>query len=168
MKSALIIIADKDFRDEEYQVPKDIFEKADIKVVTASTTLNEVKGKLGLKVKPDILLKDADMTLFDALIFVGGNGAEQYFNDENALKLAKEAYQKNKVYAAICIAPVILANAGLLQNKKSTSFLSEINILKEKGAIYVNEEVVVDGKLVTADGPKSAKKFGEAIVKLLR
>ena len=102
-----------------------------------------------------------------ALIFVGGAGAEQYFEDRTAINLAKEAAEKNKIYGAICIAPVILANAGLLNHKKATVFQSEILQIKKRGAHYTNENVVVDGHLVTANGPEAATEFGEAILKLL-
>ncbi|RPJ75789.1 MAG: DJ-1/PfpI family protein [Alphaproteobacteria bacterium] len=168
MKSVAMVIAEKNFRDEEYQMPKEILEKAGIKVVTVSTTLKEVTGKLGLKVTPDELLENIDPKQHDAVIFIGGGGAEQYFDDERALNLAKAAAENKKIYGAICIAPVILANAGLLKNKKATVFSSEVSMIKEMGAIYTDEGVVIDGNLVTADGPASAKNFGEAIVNLLK
>lgn len=168
MKSVAMVIAENNFRDEEYQIPKEILEKAGVKVVTVSTTLNEITGKLGLKVTPDKLLENIDINHYNALIFVGGGGAEQYFDDERALNLAKIAAINQKIYGAICIAPVILANAGLLKNKKATVFSSEISTIKEMGAIYTDSGVVIDGNLVTADGPASAKNFGEAIVDLLK
>jgi protease I len=168
MKTVVMVIAEKDFRDEEYQGPKEVLEAAGIVVVTACTTIQQVKGKLGLKVVPDILVENINTDLVDGLIFVGGGGAEQYFNDPLAHNFALEAAQKGKVYGAICIGPSILANAGLLKNKKVTCYPSEVTNLTQRGAIYVNEPVVVDGKLVTANGPKAALKFGEAIVSLLK
>ncbi|MDO9180889.1 MAG: DJ-1/PfpI family protein [Bacteriovorax sp.] len=167
MKSVAMVIAEKNFRDEEYQRPKEVLEKAGIKVVTISTTISTVSGKLGLKVTPDLLLDQVNINDFDALIFIGGGGAEQYFDDSKAIKLAQEAAGKNKICGAICIAPVILANAGLLNHKKATVFQSEISKIKEKGAHYTNKKVVVDGHLVTANGPEAAEDFGEAILKLL-
>lgn len=167
MKSAILIIAEKNFRDEEYQVPKNILEKAHIKVITVSTTLNEVTGKLGLKVIPDQLLSKTYLDQHDALIFIGGGGAEQYFHDIYAHELARDAKNKGKVLGAICIAPVILANAGILKNKHATVFPSEYKTIELAGAISSNESVVVDGKIITANGPDAAKEFGEQIVKLL-
>ena len=122
MKTVVLIIAEKTFRDEEYQVPKDILSKAEVNVITASTTIGEAVGKLGLKVKPDILINQIDVDKLDALIFIGGGGAEQYFHDPLAHRLAKDAIEKEKILGAICIAPVILANAGLLKGKKATVF----------------------------------------------
>ena len=167
MKSVVIVIAENNFRDEEYLRPKEILQKAGHKVVTASTTIKKAVGSLGLIVTPDILVENINIDNLDALIFVGGRGAKQYFNDQLAQKLADEAMQKGKIYGAICIAPTILANAGLLKGKKATSFSSEAVTIKEKGAIFTGEDVVVDGHLITAKGPEVAKKFGEAIAKLL-
>jgi protease I len=166
MKTIALVIADKNFRDEEYQHPKDVLVAAGFKVITACTTTKTVVGKLGLEVKPDMLVMDLIIDQIDALIFIGGGGAEQYFNDIIAHQLLKSAQEKGKIYGAICIAPVILANAGLLQDKKATVFSSEIETIKKAGAIYSTDDVVVDGKLVTANGPAAAKRFGEAIVKL--
>lgn len=169
MKTVVFIIAEKVFRDEEYQVPKEVLAKAGIKVITASTTTGEAVGKLGLKVKPDILVSQVDIANLDALIFIGGGGASQYFNDQLAHRLAKEAAEKGKIYGAICIAPTILANAGLLRGKKATVFPSPdgIEALKKGGAVYTRGDVEIDGKLITGCGPEAAKEFGEALVKML-
>jgi len=68
---------------------------------------------------------------------------------------------------AICIAPGILARAGILKDKKATVFPSEIETLKREGAHYSALPVVIDGKIVTADGPEAAEGFGKALVKTL-
>jgi len=65
--------------------------------------------------------------------------------------------------AAICIAPVILANAGLLKKKNATVFKSEIAAIEAKGAVYSGSGVTVDGNLITASGPDQAKQFGKEI-----
>ena len=167
MKTVVLVIAEKIFRDEEYQVPKGILSKAGIKVVTASTTTGEATGKLGLKVRPDILVSQIDTDTLDALIFIGGGGAEQYFHDPLAHRLAREAAQKGKVYGAICIAPVVLANAGLLKGKRATVFQSGAKSLNNGGAIYTGGDVEVDGKLITGCGPEAANEFGERLVEML-
>jgi len=168
MKTVVMVIAEKIFRDEEYQVPKDILSKAGIKVVTASTTTGEATGKLGLKVRPDILVSQIDTDQLDALIFIGGAGAEQYFHDQQAHKVAKEAAQKGKIYGAICIAPVILANAGLLNGKRATVFSSGAEDLKKGGAVYTGSDVDIDGNLITGCGPEAAKNFGERLLEMLK
>jgi protease I len=163
----LMIIAAGNFRDEEFLEPKGIFEKQGAKVVIASTTLKKVKGMLGATVMPDILIEKAKVEDYQAIIFVGGTGASQYWNDPLAHKIVKEAIKQGKILGAICIAPVTLANAGVLEGKKATVFESDKAELKAKGALYTGLDVQIDGNIITADGPTSATKFGETIVRAL-
>lgn len=167
VKTAVFVIAEKIFRDEEYDVPKKVLTDSGIKVVTASTTTDEAIGKLGMKVRPDILVKDIDVDELDALVFIGGGGAEQYFDDPLAHKLAQESLQKGKIVGAICIAPVILANAGILKDKKATVFPDGKDALDKGGANYTGAPVETDGNIVTASGPAAASEFGETLVKLI-
>lgn len=168
MKKAVMIIAEKDFRDEELLQPKEILEKNGIEVKVASTTLKEAKGVLGAKVKPDILVSDIKINDFDAVIFVGGAGSSQYWDDPVAHKLAQGAVNKDKIIAAICIAPVTLAKAGLLKGKRATVWSSESGQLESAGADYTGEPVEKDGKIITAAGPFAGREFAEEIVEALK
>jgi protease I len=167
MQSAVFIIAKNDFRDEEYLRPKEILEKAGVKTFTASSKTGEVNGLLGAKAKADILVKDVKPENYDAVIFIGGPGAQEYFDDPAAHNVAVETVKHDKLLGAICIAPVTLARAGVLKNKKATCFYSMRGELKAHGALVSEEPVVEDGKLVTADGPGSAKEFGALLLKNL-
>jgi protease I len=91
-------------------------------------------------------------------------GATEYWNDSQAIAIAKSAAGKGKLLGAICIAPVTLANAGLLEGKKATVWESEVDKLKAKGAKYTGAAVEVDGNVITANGPEAAAGFGSAIV----
>jgi protease I len=166
-KKVLIIIAERNFRDEELLEPKDILENRGVKITVASTSLQNVRGMLGATIKPDILLSSVKVQDYDVIIFVGGSGASQYWNDPLAHSIAKEAVQKGKILCAICIAPVTLANAKVLSGKKATVFSSEISKLEAKGAIYTGKSVQVEGKIITGEGPQAAEQFGKAIVKAL-
>lgn len=167
MKIAILVIAEQNFRDEEYQVPKTVLEAAGIKVITASTTTDWTIGKLGLRVKPDILVQDIHLDKADALVYIGGGGSEQYFTDPLAHDLATQMHSLGKVVGAICIAPVILANAGLLAGKQATVFPDGAQVLKANGANYTGNPVEVDGKIVTGNGPDAAQLFGEKLCFLL-
>ncbi len=166
-KRVVMVIASKGFRDEELSEPKLVIEKAGAKVVVASSSLNTATGMRGKKVKPDVLLKDVKADDFDAVIFVGGAGASEYWDDATAHSLAKDAVQKGKLVCAICIAPVTLANAGILEGKKATVWKSEASKLEAKGAKYTGKDVQVDGKIITANGPPASVAFGREIVKAL-
>lgn len=167
-KTIALVIAEKTFRDEEYQIPKKILERNGHKVLTVSTSLNEAVGKLGMKVKPDILVEQINSREIDALIFVGGGGSSQYFEDLTAHRLAKQVYEQGKIVGAICIAPVILAKAGLLKGKRATVFPDGVNELANNGAVYTGALVEVDGKIITGSGPEAAEAFGSQLVSMLR
>ncbi|MBN2566772.1 DJ-1/PfpI family protein [Candidatus Woesearchaeota archaeon] len=164
-RRALMIIAPEDFRDEEYDEPRRMLEEAGIGVVTASLTSAAV-SKAGRRQRVDITLDECGSN-YDAIVFVGGPGATLYFRHSKAHMLAQEMEHEGKVLAAICIAPSVLANAGVLKGKRVTSWPSQKVNLREHGAEWVDEPVVVDGKVVTANGPDASRAFGSAIAKLL-
>lgn len=166
-KRVVMVIAQKNFRDEELEEPKTILQRNGISVTVASAAKRTAVGKLGAVVQPDAALADINAGDFDAVVFVGGGGAAQYFDDPAALGLAGAAYDACKVVAAICIAPVILARAGLLKGKRATVFPEDSDAIAAVGAQYTGKPVEVDGKIITANGPAAAGAFGTALVKAL-
>lgn len=167
-KKVLMVISFENFRDEELLVPKDILEKNGLKVDIASTKKGIATGMLGAKVKVEMTINEVKIENYDGIIFVGGIGVEKLFDDPFALKLAQEFYEKKKIIGAICLAPGILANSGILKNKKATCFPSAKNILEKKGAIYTGKSIEVYENIITASGPEVVEKFGNEILKLLK
>jgi len=172
-KKVLMIIAFHDFRDEEYFLPKEIFEKEGFVVKTASTKKGTALGADGGEVEVDFSLDEVDVSQFDAVLFVGGPGALKYLDNEKSYQIAKETLNQGKILGAICIAPVILAKAKVLEGKKATVWSSPldkkgIKILKENGTEYISQDVVQDGKIITPNGPQSAQKFAEKILENLK
>lgn len=166
-KKVLMVIAPRDFQDEEFSKPKELLEAKGVEVKVASLTRETAIGMYGTKVTPDISMKNAKATDYDAIVFVGGNGAAALADDPQALALAIEAKKHDKIIGAICIAPVILAKAGILEGKKATVSASGKNELINAGATYTGKGVEVDGKVVTGSGPASAEEFGQAILRVL-
>lgn len=166
-KRALLVIAPETFRDEEYAEPKRVLEDHGVSVTTASTRPGECMGKLGMAATADISVCDALERTWDAVAFVGGGGASVFFDDPDAHELARRQDAAGGILAAICIAPSVLARAGLLEGKRATAFESQEEDLVVHGATWVQAPVVVDGRVVTANGPAAAADFGEAIVGLL-
>ena len=171
MKS-LIVIAFRNFQDMEYLVPKKILEDAGIETETISSKKGMAIGVFGETVLIDKTVSDIQIDDYDSLIFIGGGGCLSYLDNQDSYNIIKEAVEKNKVLAAICISPIILAKAGVLKGKKATVWNSPIDQfpVKELGknkAIYQEEAVVVDGEIVTARGPEAAELFGQAIIRLL-
>lgn len=171
-KKIAFVIAFRDFRDAEYFVPKEVLETAGAQITTVSNKSGTALGADGGEVKVDLLLTDLKSTDFDVVIFVGGPGALQYLDNQDSYKVAQEAIGQGKLLAAICIAPVILAKAGVLKGKKATVWTSAmdksaVKILEDNGAVYEDKLVVTDGKIITGSGPVAAQEFGETIKELL-
>ncbi len=166
-KKVLMVIASSQFRDEEYQKPRTLLEAAGVEVTVASSSLSESVGMLGLKVTPDVLLQDVKMEAYDALLLVGGMGSTEYWESAEAHALARSAFGANKPTAAICLAPMTLANAGLLKGKKATIWQDAAGEFKAKGVHYTSQDVVRDGLVITGSGPDAAEAFGRALVEAL-
>ena len=171
-KKIAMIIAFRDFRDAEYFVPKEILEKAGIEVKTASNKKGIAIGADGGDVKVDLLVSEINPAEFAAVVFIGGSGCLENLDNESSYRVAQETVSQNRVLASICISPVILAKAGVLEGKKATVWSSvmdrsPIKILQNNGAIYEDKRVVVEGKIITGNGPGAAEEFGQAIVEAL-
>ena len=166
-KKVLMVIAPEDFRDEEYFETRKVMEDLGNKITVANSTGQPSKSMFGKVVRPDKTLYDVSASDFDAIVFVGGSGAAAYFDNQKALSLAREFNKEGKVVAAICIAPSILVNAGILDGKRVTSFPSQRDNINAV-ATYTGKPVEVDGKIITANGPMAAKDFGKKIVEALR
>jgi protease I len=166
-KKVVMIIAPQNFRDEELIEPQDVLTEQGVEVRTASSSLAVSKGMMGVQVKPDMLIGDIKPEDWDAIILVGGSGANVYWEDSTVHSLLRAAENENKIIGAICIAPVTMANAGILSGKKATVFASEEGKLKDKGAECTGRSVERDGSLITANGPKAAREFGNAIAQAL-
>ncbi len=166
-KKAVLIIAHENFRDEELLSPKEVLEGSGVAVTVASSSMGAASGMLGAVVEPDVLIGDIDVSDYDAVVVIGGGGAREYFNDPTAHGIAQQAASSGKLLGAICIAPSTLANAGVLTGKKATCFPSEEGNLRSKGAVFTGAGVEIDGNIITAEGPSSAKRFGKALVSKL-
>jgi protease I len=159
----VLIVASENFRDEELFETKLVLDNAGVETVTASTRTGALKGMRGGIAEAGMVLNDIVVDDYDAIVFIGGSGAKQYFNNAVAWDIAREAADKGKILAAICIAPSVLANAGVLNGIRVTSFPSERARLQRAGAIYTGAPVERDGLLITGAGPEVAGLFGQAI-----
>ena len=164
--SVLMVIAPNDFREDTTITPKVQLEQKGITVILSSTTLDEATGVGGSKLKPQIKISEAQVKDYDAIVIAGGRGVKEYlWGNQELISLVKEAYQNNMLVAAICFSPVILAQAGILKDKQATVFddPDSISELENNGAIYIDEGLVVSGKIITARDPASAREFVTAI-----
>jgi len=162
-----MVLAPKDFRDEEYKEPREVFEDAGFDIALASSRVGDAIGVLGTRVSVNQTISSINIHNYDALVIVGGHGMIEMWHNDDLIMVVQDAVRENKIIGAICSAPVVLANAGVLQGKKATVFAESNSRLSEKGAQYTGEPVTRDGNIITADGPESAHDFGIKIEEAL-
>ncbi len=167
MADILMVIAPENFRDEEYFHVREELENAGHTITVASTQDVAVSSVDRKEVVVDVLINEADVADYDALVFSGGQGASVYFEHEKILEMCYQIVEQGKLLAAICMAPGILARAGVLSGKNATAFESEKPSLDEAGALTSDSHVVVDGQIITADGPQASRDFGKKIAEAL-
>ncbi len=157
--------------DEEFFRFKAHFDRHNIEVIAASTTANVGPGeRLGLKVLPDIMISQIDVDNFDAIVVNSGNGCKEFLWDDTSLReVIRDAFARNKVIAAGCIAPVVLARAGILQSREATVLVrpGTIEELEKGGAIYRDEAVVASGNIITGRDLEALDEFAEIILEKL-
>jgi len=165
----VIVIAPERFRDEELAQPKRVLEAAGHRVTVASTRPGTATGMLGAKVAIDTTVAQVRAEDCDALAIAGGSGAPALWDAEPLLALVKAVHAAGRPVGAICLAPPVLARAGILHRRRATCYPADRAILELKrgGATPVEEPVVRDGTIVTANGPEAAAAFGEAFAQLL-
>jgi protease I len=166
----LLTVAPEKFRDEELAEPVAAFQKAGIEFDIVSTRRGPCTGMLGAKTTATLSFEDIDPKKYDGLVIVGGVGSQTHLWDDDLLMpIVKMFQQSGKVVAAICLATVVLARAGILKGKKATYYDSPVSFreMKAGGAIITNAPVVRDARVITANGPSASKAFADEIVHAL-
>jgi protease I len=166
-KRILFILPPRSFRDEEYEIPRTVFEASGASVTVASLSLTPAKGMLGGIVHPDVSVQDVRPGSFDALLLVGGTGCSVFWHNDAVHTLVKDFDRSGGTIGAICLAPVTLANAGVLQGKPATAYPSAGEFLAWKGATYPAKTVEKAGNIVTANGPDAAEEFARMLAQAL-
>lgn len=166
-KKVLFVICQQDFRDEELAHPREEVMAAGAKVEVAAREKTVARGMLGACETPDLAIRDARASDYDAVVAVGGRGTPGHlWNDDRLHALLREARDAGKVVGGICLSGATLAIAGVLKGVESTCYVTDASKKEmEKGqAIFVEKPVVVSGRIVTASGPPAARDFGKALV----
>ncbi|MFH1785648.1 MAG: DJ-1/PfpI family protein [Candidatus Micrarchaeota archaeon] len=170
MTKILMVVAQDGFRDEEFAVPKEMLEKHGYTIVVASINRTKATGSKGMVLQPDMAVFEANPEYFKGIIIVGGPNSPMLAEKKEVRDLLNAANSAGKVVGGICLGVMALATAGVLANKKATVYpdRNAIVLLRQSGATYLAENVVVDGNIITADGPMSAGKFGTALIDALK
>ncbi len=165
MPRVAIILADG-FEEVEAIAIIDVLRRAGIDTVIAGLHEGPVASARTVKVIPDTVIDTVKAEDFDMVVLPGGQPGSDNLNADPRVKdLIRSFSQKGKLTGAICAAPYVLANAGVLRGKRATSYPS----YKDKlgGAVYEEKPVVIDGTVLTSRGAGTALGFGLAIVEKL-
>lgn len=146
----------------------DLLRRAGIHVVSAGLDDNPVKASRGTVLVPDTTLDTVLAQPFDMIVLPGGQpGADTLRDDSRVQHLLKQQAAAGKYVAAICAAPRALAQAGLLDGRRATSFPGSLEGCPVRNLEYREEPVVVDNKLITSRGPGTAMDFTLSLIELL-
>ncbi len=165
--SILYFLPARYFNEEEFFITKNLLEKNNFKSFTASDARDMCEGTAGKKFKPDLRLENINANNFAGIVLIGGYGAKDYMNNSRLHKILNDFNKSNKIIAAICIAPIILAAAGLLNGKSATCFPEVKQDIIKTDIDYKDLPVVVAKNIITANGPKASFEFAESILVLL-
>ena len=166
-KKVIIILSQRNFCDEEYQKSRAVFESSGINCSVASSVSSQVEGMEGLFVKPDLKIKNVNVKNYNALCLIGGVGCTEYWHDKMVHNIASQAWKAGILIGAICLAPIILANAGLLKGKCATVYPSAASYIERRGVKYSSKSVEIENKIITANGPEVADLFARKICEIL-
>ncbi|MGH8671598.1 MAG: DJ-1 family glyoxalase III [Burkholderiales bacterium] len=146
----------------------DVLRRGGIEVTTTALDKKEVRGSRATVLVADTLLDDALAGAYDMVVLPGGMpGSANLKNDTRILALLKKMAGDNKYVAAICAAPMVLAEAGVLAGKHATGYPGCLENLKLKDVTLENRPVVKDGKVITSQGPGTAMDFALELVETL-
>ena len=146
----------------------DLLRRAGIEVTTASLDEAPVKASRGTVLVADTTLDNALEDEYDMIVLPGGlPGADHLRDDKRIIDLLRNMASKDKYTCAICAAPKVLAEAGLLSNKNATGFPGTLEKLDLPNTNLKSEPVVVDDKIVTSRGPGTAMDFALKLIELL-
>lgn len=163
----LLVVAGEGFQQREYFDTKKVLEDAGFLVKTASDISGEAVAQDGSHVGIDVVLEKVNPIEFDGIFFIGGPGTLEHLDNQESNRILNEMMILQRPYGAICIAPRILAKAHVLVGKRATGWDGDnelAHIFAQNNVAYVREPVVVDGNIVTGNGPGAAMDFGAAIV----
>jgi 4-methyl-5(b-hydroxyethyl)-thiazole monophosphate biosynthesis len=165
MAKVVILLADG-FEELEAVAIIDVLRRAEIEIVSAGLHEGTVSSARNVNIIPDTSIDAISADDFEMLVLPGGiPGSDNLNADERVRKLIQDFNTKGKITGAICAAPYVLANAGILDGKRATSYPTFKDRLGS--AVYEEKTVVEDGNVLTSRGPGTALCFGLAIVERL-
>ena len=160
MSKRVLCLLVNGFEEIEAVTPIDLLRRADVEVITATLGEKWVSGRSGIRIEADAFLNDLTVEDFNLLLLPGGPGVQEMRRDPRSAELAQRFHENGLTIAAICAAPLVLHDAGLLAGRKFTAHASTLAELPTADGA----RLVVDGNLITSRGAGTALEFGLALV----
>ncbi len=163
-----IVLLENGFEDSELIYPYYRLQEAGYDVDLVADGKDEVyESKHGYKQKPDKAAVDVDVEDYEVMVIPGGKGPDRMRIKDSMVELAQDAVNEDLVIASVCHGAQLLIETDLLDGKEMTCWYSVATDVKNAGAHYRDEEVVVDGNLVTSRMPPDLPAFMRETLKLL-
>jgi protease I len=165
-KKVLLLLEDQ-YEDLEYWYPRIRMKEEGAQVFAAGSRKAVFTGKHGLPAHADGSIEEIELDEYHGLIIPGGYSPDRMRRSRAMVDAVRQMHQAGRVVAAICHGGWMLASAGVLRGRKATSFFSIKDDMVNAGADWVDEEVVVDGNLITSRRPDDLPAFCRAIIREL-
>jgi protease I len=168
MARVAMLVAD-DFEDVEVRVPLQRLREAGHDVVLAGAEAGtEVAGKRGEeKVSIEVGADELEPSSVDALVIPGGYAPDKLRTDDDVVDFTRKMFDSGRPVAAVCHAPSLLIEAGVVEGATLTSWPSIRTDLENAGANWVDEEVVIDRNLITSRKPDDLEAFSDAVIEAI-
>ncbi len=166
MSKIAVVLAD-DFEDVEFSTPKAALVEAGHDVEVIGVECGAVIGKHGTEVSIDLAVADADPDDYAALLIPGGFSPDHLRTDDDIVAFVASFARSERPIAAVCHAPSLLIEAGVVEGRTMTSWPSIRTDLANAGATVVDQEVVVDGPFITSRNPDDLVAFSTTLVNSL-
>ena len=168
----ILIMATDGFEESELFGPREILMAKGAEVRLASPSLTPIQATVhddpGKTIRPDLVIEDANLEDYDALLLPGGvRNPDALRTNQDAVALIKAFADAGKPVAAICHGPWLLVEADVVRGKRVTSWPSIRTDLRNAGADVVDQAAVTDGNIVTSRRPDDVPAFTEALIKLI-
>jgi protease I len=164
----VIILVEEMYNDLEFWYPYYRLKEDGVQVVVVgSARVDQYMGKSGIPCKPVAIPDEVSAADFDGIVIPGGYAPDHMRRHPSMVKLVKDLFDAGKVVAAICHAGWMLASAEIVKGRTVTSFFAIRDDLVHAGAKWVDQEVVVDGNLITSRKPDDLPAFMQALLTAL-
>lgn len=167
MAKVLIIIPHDRFNDEEFEAVKARIDNGLHEVQVGSSHHTEAKGHYGLLVKPDINVAFVEPGDYDAIVFIGGQGVEEFFLNNEIINLTRRFFNERKLIAAIGLSVEILVYASILTGRRVACIPELASRVQDAGAYCTGNRTEINGDILTGTDSRAKEEFADSLLKAL-